>query len=677
MDIKDHKYKLDKDGYVVVRFVDKYGKTLPYLSTKNDKKEEIYHNYKSVLWNIESGITDSNLIELVDSQLLTKKNILNFNLTDILRGSYYNEYLKKCNLVFLEFRPLPIKTHILNNIDEKIKINLYPHQDKAIAFMRSRESIDPRLIYGIRGGIIKMEMGLGKTLCSITYSLISSREKCKEKHGENGFPTLIIASKTVMMEWKSEGFEKFFGNNVKVLYLHKDYINSDINTITRQQVVKYDFVITTYDVCSTVCHKYNYYEECVEMGDEHSLMNGKIVSIHCRTREQSDKPNVVGPSIIYTTPWERCFCDESQKFCNPDTKMYKYMMSVYGKYKWCITGTPVKNYQTDIWAQLRFCGYNGITRKIDWKRRGHHVMKSHNLITCIINMNYEDANIKIPEKINYKIFVSLKNEERECYDIVSKVAKDVYSKMVAGKCKYSSVLEVVVRLRQCSIAPYLITSNSKRQKCKLDEINTDKESINMLKSIYEGPLSDWIHDKTGSAGIYSKKMTQIVSTVDSIPSENKVLIFSMFTSVLDLLSDALTKILPTFKFVQIDGDTKGKDRLEYLKSFRKNKNTRGLLMTYNVGAEGLNLIEANHVICIEPWWTNSVHNQAISRCHRIGQTKIVEVHNIYVKDSIEERIIEICKKKDTMVDSILEGTDEKILQDSCLNKTTIGKILGL
>jgi hypothetical protein len=73
MDIKDHKYKLDKDGYVVVRFVDKYGKTLPYLSTKNDKKEEIYHNYKSVLWNIESGITDSNLIELVDSQLLTKK----------------------------------------------------------------------------------------------------------------------------------------------------------------------------------------------------------------------------------------------------------------------------------------------------------------------------------------------------------------------------------------------------------------------------------------------------------------------------------------------------------------------------------------------------------------------------------------------------------------------------
>ncbi len=56
---------------------------------------------------------------------------------------------------------------------------------------------------------------------------------------------------------------------------------------------------------------------------------------------------------------ERVICDESQKLANPKTMTYKCIMAVYGKYKWCLTGTPIRNYETDIWAQLRFCGYKG------------------------------------------------------------------------------------------------------------------------------------------------------------------------------------------------------------------------------------------------------------------------------------------------------------------------------
>jgi SNF2 family DNA or RNA helicase len=665
--------KLDSEGYVVVKFHNSFGKKLPELFIKDSLDEE---DLDIRLWNIKSNV-DSDLADLVNSKNLTSKNILNFKLTDVLRGSYYNEYLKKCSWEFLNFLPLPIDTYLINSSNEKIEFSLYPHQDKAISFMREKEAIPPRTVHGLRGGIIKMEMGLGKTLCSIIYSLISSKESCKEEHGENGFPTLVVASKIVMAEWKSQGFEKFFGNKVKVLYLHRDYIGNSIDNITRKQVVKYDFVVTTYDVCSTVCHKYNYQDECIEMGDEHSLMNGKIVSVHCRTREQSDKPKSLGSSIIYTTPWERCFCDESQKFCNPDSKIYKYMMAIYARYKWCITGTPVKNYQTDIWAQLRFCGYNGVTRKIEWKRRGDHLMKSHKLMEAIYNMDYKGAGIEIPEKINIEKFISLDGKELECYNHVQGMAKRVYDKMNAGLSDFASVLALVTRLRQCAIAPYLITTESKREKGTLEERKKDKEAVDVLKNLYKGPLNDWIHNKMGTSGIYSKKMIEIVDTISSIPDENKILIFSMFTSVLDLLSDALKETLPDFEFVQIDGDTKGKVREDYLKLFRTNKKVRGLLMTYKVGAEGLNLTEANHVICIEPWWTNTVHKQAISRCHRIGQKRIVEVHNIYVKDTIEERVIEVCKEKDKITESILEGTGQQITRGVGLDAFTIGKILGL
>src|SRR6185503_478425 len=71
-----------------------------------------------------------------------------------------------------------------------------------------------------------------------------------EEHGENGFPTLVVASKTVVNVWKRDGFEKFF-NGVKVLYLHKTFTHpSVIDKVTRKELVKYDFVVTTYDFVS-------------------------------------------------------------------------------------------------------------------------------------------------------------------------------------------------------------------------------------------------------------------------------------------------------------------------------------------------------------------------------------------------------------------------------------------
>ena len=171
----------------------------------------------------------------------------------------------------------------------------------------------------------------------------------------------------------------------------------------------------------------------------------------------------------------------------------------------------------------------------------------------------------------------------------------------------------------------------------------------------------------------SAKIQTIIEILSSIPRDEKTLVFSSFTSCLDLLVSAVRECLPDFDLVQIDGDVTGIDRQESLLEFRQEKEIRAAFMTYKVGSEGLNLTEATHVICIEPWWTPAIHHQAESRSWRFGQTKEVCVYHVFVENTIEKRIWEICEEKEKLKEMYLEGT-EAIIRTG-LDKATLGRIL--
>lgn len=605
-------------------------------------------------WNKKCNIDNEDFIKIVNSRQITENFLLNSNFTDILRGACYNEYLKENLLKILNFNPLPLKTLIPGNNE---KLMLYPHQIKTINFMKEREAIDAQKIYGLQGGIIRLEMGLGKTLSAISYSLITPKKE--------NFPTLIIASKTLLTEWKKNGFEKFFDEkDVKVLYLHEKYIGkNNLSNISRKDIINYDFVVTTYDVCSVACRSGKYHEE--------NIFLHNTPSSDCRSREQSDDDSVMGIDIIYKTPWERVFLDESQKISNPETWTYKYILAIYGKYKWCLTGTPVKNYDSDIWAQFRFCGYNGVDKKGLWSRGYMDYIKQHNLKDAILNMDYENTHIILPEKCDNNINIEFGEMEKNVYDIIQNKTEDVFNDVICGDADFSSVLALFTRLRQCCIAPYLITEESKREK----NIKEKKATSIIIQNLKEDKIKNWLLDKDGESGIYSTKMKEIIRIIKSIPSSEKILIFSSYTSVLDLLAYACKKLLEDFKFSQIDGDTKIEDRGQIIKNFENTEGLRCLFMTYKVGSEGLNLIGANHVICVEQWWTPSITKQAISRCYRSGQTKNVNVYNILIKDSIEERVNKVCISKENLSNKIL-GKDVPI-EPTKLDKVTLGKILGI
>lgn len=525
------------------------------------------------------------------------------------------------------------------NIPFKNNYNLYDYQIDTIKWMKEREK--NKSFNGIKGGILCLEMGLGKTLISVGHVLTSPKEE---------WPCLVVVSKTLLNEWKIACIEKFFPiGSVKVLYLHKDFMCDEkndkikIKDINRDYIKTRDFVITTYEVCSSVCKANGFYEQILTRGAENTLMKDKIVCINSRTRLQADIPKATGLQVIYGIPWSRVICDESQRFVDPKTFTYKCMMTLYGDNKWCLTGTPIRNKVVDLWSQIRFLGYSLIDTVKDWKWKWYDSMTSHKIYNHIYNLTYKDVNIKMPDKKANDIRVDMDCKQKQFYDGIYYKTVEAFKLFKNGKNSFASVLAMFVRLRQVCISPYLLVEDEKREDVGI--------------------------------GI---KINTVLEIIKNIPKNEKYILFSSFSSGLDVIMEEIKNKIPDSTFVKIDKSVIGKNRFEVLNNFRNKNGPQGLFITYKVGSEGLNLTEANHCICMEPWWNTSVNNQAIARAWRIGQEKSVNIYNIIANSSIEDRVLEVCRKKIDITNDILDCSRKKKIhedENEGLNAEMIEKIL--
>ena len=231
----------------------------------------------------------------------------------------------------------------------------------------------------------------------------------------------------------------------------------------------------------------------------------------------------------------------------------------------------------------------------------------------------------------------------------------------------------------------------------------------------DGPFWSVIKDKYGPCGLGSSKIQAILNQIRAIPKTDKILIFSSWTSALDLIAAGLDGEQPRntdnesgpkskelemggglfsgvqsvsrlsttqnsnkIGYVLLDGDTK--DRTGVIRQFKQDPSCQVLLMTYKVGSTGLNLTDANHVIRVENWWTYSVSDQADARVWRPGQTKPVTVYEFLVQHSIELHVRSICEQKREMEQTYLSNTStlaETVTKETNrLNATMLRRILG-
>lgn len=159
------------------------------------------------------------------------------------------------------------------------------------------------------------------------------------------------------------------------------------------------------------------------------------------------------------------------------------------------------------------------------------------------------------------------------------------------------------------------------------------------------------------AGKASTKIRTMLSILDEVHRSGqgeKTIIFSQFTSFLDLVEPFLRQ--NRYAFVRYDGSLRPDERERALERIRSDASTRVILISFKAGNTGLNLTSCSRVILMDLWWNPMLEAQSIDRAHRLGQTRPVLVYKLVIRHSVEERILALQDKKRALAEAALEGS---------------------
>ncbi len=144
------------------------------------------------------------------------------------------------------------------------------------------------------------------------------------------------------------------------------------------------------------------------------------------------------------------------------------------------------------------------------------------------------------------------------------------------------------------------------------------------------------------ATVFSRPVTPTSSSMSAC-KPIKVVVFSQWTSMLDIIENALNSV--NYKFRRLDGTMNQTSRAQSINQFNNDNEIRILLISLRAGGVGLNLTAASVIILTDPWFNGSVEDQAMDRVHRLGQLRDVEVYRLICRDSVEVRLLELQQKK--------------------------------
>jgi SNF2 family DNA or RNA helicase len=145
--------------------------------------------------------------------------------------------------------------------------------------------------------------------------------------------------------------------------------------------------------------------------------------------------------------------------------------------------------------------------------------------------------------------------------------------------------------------------------------------------------------------------------LEALDEGHKTLVFSQFTAMLGILRERLDRLGISYEY--LDGKTN--NRQERVARFQTDPDCRLFLISLKAGGVGLNLTAAQYVFLLDPWWNPAVEAQAIDRAHRIGQTNRVFAYRLIVRDTIEEKVLELQNAKRDLADAIV-GADNGLIR---------------
>lgn len=336
--------------------------------------------------------------------------------------------------------------------------------------------------------------------------------------------------------------------------------------------------------------------------------------------------------------------DEAQFIKNHGTQSAKTVKAINAKTKYALTGTPIENRLSELWSIFDYLmpgflyTYQSFKKNFETpiiQYHDEHTLEQlkHLISPFIMRRLKKDVLKDLPPKQENIVYSVLEGEQKRLYK--ASVAKLIKKIDLQTESEYNSsrmnVLSEITKLRQICCHPSLLYSDYNDNSSKLD--------------------------------------TCLQLVEDSVAGGHKMLIFSQFTSMLDVIGERLTEA--GIKYYYLSGATSKEQRITMVSDFNAD-DTPVFLISLKAGGTGLNLTSADIVIHYDPWWNIAAQNQATDRVHRIGQKNKVSVYKLIAKGTIEEKIVKLQEKKQNLADKVMSDSNTNI---SSFSKEEIIKIL--
>ena len=327
-------------------------------------------------------------------------------------------------------------------------------------------------------------------------------------------------------------------------------------------------------------------------------------------------------------PFRFQIIDEAQYIKNAVTQAAKAVKAIQAKTKFALTGTPIENHLGELWSIFDYLMPGFLFTSQKFKKMfetpivrdgDQYALSMLRKMTgpFLMRRLKKDVLKELPEKLETVLYSGMEGEQKTLYQANAALLRE---QILSGGGDFGKdrmqILAELMKLRQICCDPSLCFAKYKGGSAKLETC------MELLENGTE-------------AG-------------------HKILLFSQFTSMLDIIAKRLDK--EKIPYYMLTGSTSKKERMQMVTSFQKDE-VKVFLISLKAGGTGLNLTAADIVIHYDPWWNVAAQNQATDRAHRIGQENQVTVFKLITKHTVEENILKLQEMKKDLADTVVtEGT---------------------
>lgn len=319
------------------------------------------------------------------------------------------------------------------------------------------------------------------------------------------------------------------------------------------------------------------------------------------------RSDALGDSAILTeddrAKFDLVVLDEAHNIKNPESGRSRAVKLFQPKYRWTLTGTPIQNSLDDLVAIFEFVKPNFLRSEGLSPRRAKELIQPY-----FRRVEKKDVFKELPPKVREEQWLELDDEQLTEYKATEE------REISAIREKGDAVTKVHI----------------------FAVIQKLKQICNFAQNKARSPKSEFLMDVAE----------------EIVASGKKLLVFTQYRGQ---GVEKLEELLKPFGFVTITGSTSSSQRTDAIRKFRNDQDTHVFLATVKAGGEGINLTEASYVIHFDHWWNPAVMWQAEDRAHRRGQQETVNIYSLWMRDTIDERIHEILKRKGLLHQEIVAG----------------------